>query len=203
MRAALSIDLDTSALHDIEQLLQPSQYKKILGKGSRVAAQSVKTSAAKSISSKYGIASARIKQDIRGPYVKSDDRHIIVEIYFARVGPSGMRYNPKQTKSGLTLRIFKGEKTTIPNGLIQTTKKGQRFTFKTSQSRPYRPDLATNRRKSRKGLDAVYGPSTGSIFLGQSRFGDLLRQQVEDRTAERFQAGVAKAFRDFIKGYSN
>jgi hypothetical protein len=198
---SLSIDLDTTSLQQIKNLVDPAQYKKIMGKGSRVAANSVKVSAAKAISSKYGITSARIKQDIKGPYVKSDDRYIVVEIYFARVGPSGMRYSPRQSKNGLTLRIFKGEKTRIANGFIQTTRKGQKFTFKTNNSRPYKPDLASGRKKSRKGLDAVYGPSTGSIFLGNSKFGDTLRKEVEDRLVERFEYGITKAYTDFIRGY--
>jgi hypothetical protein len=55
-------------------------------------------------------------------------------------------------------------------------------------------------RTSRK-LRVEHGPSTGSLFLGQSQYGDAIRDEVLTRMNEQLMKGIERALDSAARGY--
>lgn len=204
-RTAVDITIDASDLERIKSLLSPREFSGVQKSALRYAASSVKPAVGKGVSSRYGITSTRIKDDTRGPYFSSANGiDHLAELTFSRKPPTGMQYKPKQTSSGLSLQLFKsGGRTIIKNGFLQTIRNGNRqLTFRKG-SNSYKQDLQDKKRnKPRRNLVLIHGPSTGSLFLGKSRFGNEIRDEVNSRIADQYNKGLNRAYEALLRGYS-
>ena len=196
--ARLELSFDASDLDRIKSLVSPREFSKIQRQALGYAARSVKPAVGKSISSRYGIQSSRVKADVRGPFIKSNGIDHEADLYFSRRPPTGMQYSPRPVSGGLSLSIFRGGRTQIKGGFIQTTRRGQPLTFKPAPG-SYSGDAG--RKKPRPNIEVIHGPSTGAIFLGRSKFGDQIQNQVNARAGEQFEKGAVRAYEAMVRGF--
>ena len=141
------------------------------------ASRAGKTEAAKQIRSRYSISSARVKQDISGPFISPDASE--ARLVFARKPPSALQYGARDTGKGLSVAVIKGQRKRVARGFL--VKSGQ------LQGKPFR-----RVGRARMPIDFVSGPSIGSIFAGKSQFGDQIRDQVSNRINEQFGKGFER-----------
>ncbi len=196
---SVDLTIDTSDLERIKGLVSPREFTKIQRSALRYAASSVRPAVGKSISSRYGIKSGRVKEDSRvGPIVTNNGLDFHVDISFSRRPPTGMQYAPRPVAGGLSLQIFRGGRTRVKGGFLQTTRRGQQLPFK-PVSGSYRGDAG--RSKPRRAIEVIHGPSTGAIFLGRSKFGDQIKNEVDARAGEQYEKGAVRAYEAMVRGF--
>jgi hypothetical protein len=191
------IDIDVSGLNGMKALANPAQFRKAVQAGLRYASPSVKKTAAKEIGAKYALSAARIKKDIKDPKYTSDS----ILVTFNRVPPSLRAYGGKPIRSrttaagigtpiGVKYRIFRG----------QTEKRDNVFWLQLGSvpfpGIPFRRDGPGS-----AGLVALYGPSIGSIFTGDSKFGEALRKATTEAAQVQFVKGVERYQSRIARGY--
>jgi hypothetical protein len=197
--SSVDLTIDTSDLDRIKGLVSPREFTKIQRSAMRYAASSVRPAVGKGISSRYGIKSARVKEDTRISQIASTNGlDFYVDIFFSRRPPTGMQYTPRKVGGGLSLEIFRGSRTNIKGGFFQTTRRGQQLTFKPA-SGSYRGDAGRN--KPRRAIEVIHGPSTGAIFLGRSKFGDEIQNEVNARAGEQYEKGAVRAYEAMVRGF--
>jgi hypothetical protein len=200
-RSGFDLQLDTSDLERIKGLVSRKQYETVVRAGLTYAAKATPPSVAKQVSSRYTITSRRVKDDTRGPYIRGTGDDLQAELYFARRPPTAMQFGrPRQSGSGLSVGFFKGEKTTVRGGFLKTTRRWQTLPFRPDRSKTYKGDAG--RAKPRSGLSVIYGPSVGSVYRGQSRYGDQIRGDVGARISEMFTKGVNRRFEAMMRGFA-
>lgn len=166
--------------------------------GVKYAARSGKTLMAKELrAAGVPIPSARIKEDL---FVEVNGAKATI---WANAKPvSANRFKPRQTKAGLALTFYRGQKTLIRSGYLQTVRaqRGRgKLAFKPEASRPYSYDRTRN--SPRKGMQFVFGLSVASIYLGGKHHAQI-QAAVEQRVQERLQTGILRALGKASRGYS-
>ncbi len=193
-------------LAKIRQALGPELLAKATRAGVRHAAAGVAPKAAKSISERYGIPSRRVRQDVRAVRIAPDGMSATVG--FSRRPPTLTQFGVrpgrrasgqpglgrglgwgKPTKPGRPLSALidrSAGRQPIPGAFTVTGNNGNR--------------LAVRRSRGGK-LEALYGPSVGSIFAGQSQIGPALRAETETMIRARFIAGFQRVLDSAARGY--
>lgn len=195
----VGFSIDTSDLKKFKDLLNSKQFQAVAYGGMKYAAQSTPTSVGQNISRYYGIKSGRVKQDVRGPFIKSIGNEIEAELFFARRPATGMQFKPRASGlRGVSFRFYKSSDTTVRGAFFRDVKNG-RFAFKADKSK--RERSKDGRSKPRYALKMIYGPSTGSMYLGNSTFGDEIRTAVNTRIEEQFKKGVERKYKSILRGY--
>ena len=167
----------------------PKLYEKAIRGGVAYASRAVPTAAAKSIRERYNIGSARIKQDIKGPFIAGDQATII----FSRKPPSALQYGGKDAMRpgrGLSVMVFKGLRQQVNRGFIVRSGSLQGKPFKRVSNEPNAK------------LRFVSGPSIGSIVLRKSAFGQLIRTELQLRMNEQFIKGYQRVLDSAARGYT-
>jgi hypothetical protein len=177
--------------------LSAHDVPKAIRAGVRYAARSGKAVMAKELrAAGVPIPAARIKQDLNIDI--QGDKALI----WANAQPvSANRFNPRQSKAGLTLTFYRGEKTLIRSGFLQTTRSQRgrgKLAFKPAEGRPYSYDRTRN--SPRTGMQFVFGLSIASIYLG-GRHKDRIQAAVEQRMEERLTTGILRALGAAGRGY--
>ncbi|NBS68387.1 hypothetical protein EBT31_05665 [bacterium] len=187
-----------SGLQKMQAFLDSKTFEKAKAAGVRYAAKATPPAVAKSVTSRYNIKSARIKQDTKGPFIRNDEATLV----FSRKPPTLLQYgftpgrrgsvqkglgqglgwaSPARPGKPASARLLKaGTRISYPNTFLA---KGLPFT-----------------RTSRK-LRVEHGPSTGSLFLGKSQFGNDIRAEVQIRMNEQFIKGMQRALDSAARGY--
>jgi hypothetical protein len=189
-----TISIDQSGLSAMRQLLDPKQFHKDVLAGLRYASPTVKKVAAREIGTRYAMSAARIKEDIRKPTYTNDS----IEIKFSRNPPTVRAYGGRPIKSrttkkgigipiGVKFKIFKGKQQR--NDSVFWLQLG---------SNPF-PGLPFIRENGR--LKAYTGPSIGSIFAGDSAFGEAIRKATTEATQVQFIKGVERSMSRRARGY--
>lgn len=172
--------------------------------GISYAAKAVPPAVAKGISAAYNIKSARIKQDIsRVSFVDNDQAAVI---RFSRRPPTLAQFNPNPGRRGHQRGLGQGM------GWAAAKPKGKPLTALVVRAQGRKAFagafLATGANGNqlvlrRRGdqLVAVYGPSIGSIFLGNSSIGPELRATVQARIQEQFQKGFERQMQAAARGF--
>ncbi len=171
-------------LAKIRQTLGPELLKRATRAGVAAAAKSVAPKVAQSIAQSYGIPSRRVRQDVRSVRIAPDGMSATVA--FSRRPPTLTQYGAKPgTRSTGQPGLGRGL------GWGKPTKPGKPLSALVLRADGRQPVagafLATGRsgnrlvlRRGRGGkLEALYGPSVGSIFAGQSQIGPALRAETE------------------------
>jgi hypothetical protein len=190
--AGLRLNLDITGINTLSPLLEltnPKLYAKALKGGVSYAAKAAKTQSGKSVSSRYNIKSARIKQDIKGPYIRNDQATLV----FSRRPPSAIQYGGKDNGKGLSLSIFKGQRVFVSRGFIM--KPGPKAGPKAGK--PWQRISADPRSK----LRFVYGPSIGAGIFGTGRHAPFIKAEVTARINEQFIKGVQRVLDSATRGY--
>jgi len=204
MGTGITVDLQLSGLDTLKPLLaftDPKLLAKAVKGGIKYAAKAGATQAAKSVASRYTIKSARIKQDIKGPFIYGDTATLIFSrrpptlnqfslITGRRGGPQpglgqGMGWGkPAPKGKPITARIFKG---------------GQRQTYRGAfmvNGLPMRFIRAKNK------YEVLYGPSIGSDIFGSGRYASVIRSEMTTRMNEQFITGMQRVLDSASRGYS-
>lgn len=188
--------LDT--LKRLELSLKSDLLAKVNKGGLDYAAKSVPTAVSTAVRKYYPVPSARIKADIKGPYLKPES----ATISFSRRAPTlnqfGFKPGSKGRQRGLGQGLGWGK--AKPPG-----KPARAKIFKDLQPRKYPTGFVLNGLpfvRNRDGsIDVLHGPSLGSMFLGSSRFGDAIREQVQARMQEQFLQGAKRALSAVERGF--
>jgi hypothetical protein len=203
-----SLSFSVTGVQDLKRLqafLDPKLYAKATRGGVTYASKAVPPAVAKGISSNYNIGSTRVKQDIsRTQFVDGGQAALIG---FSRRPPTLAQFKPnpgsRQPQPGLgrglgwgrpvkpgkplTATIIKGKgRQIIPGAFMATGASANRLVL---------------RRTGNGSLQGVYGPSTGSIFLGNSAIGSQLRSDVQARINEQFIKGYQRVLDSAARGY--
>ena len=195
----VGFSVDASDLKKFQSLVTSKQFQAVAYGGMKYAAQSTPASVAQNISRHYGISSGRVKQDVRGPFVKSIGNEIEAELFFARRPATGMQFKPRASGvRGVSFRFYKSSDTTVRGAFFRDVRNG-RFAFKADKTK--REQARDGRNKPRYALKMIHGPSTGSMYLGNSTFGDEIRTAVNTRINEQFNKGVERKYKSILRGY--
>jgi hypothetical protein len=198
--AGITIDLQLSGLEPLQNITDPKLLAKALKGGISYAAKAGKTQAAKSVASRYTIKSARIKQDIKGPFIYGDTATLL----FSRRGPTlnqfsltpGRRGGPQP---GLGRGMGWGKPS--PKGKPITAKilkEGQRQTYRglfMVNGLPMRYIRAKNK------FEVAYGPSIAGDIFGTGRYATVIKAEMAARMNEQFVTGMQRVLDSAARGY--
>lgn len=146
------IDISARVIGDEELARTLSQLSsrdipKAIKAGVKDAARAGRTTLAKVIGQRYSLSAARIKQDVPTARISGDGQTAVITT--SRKPITAMQFNPKQTRKGLTMRIYRGGK----RSLVRSGFMAKGLPFK-------------RRGKSRYPLDVIHGPSIHAIYTG-------------------------------------
>lgn len=200
--ADITLDLTARLTGDAElarmlSRLSSHDIPKAIEAGVRYAARSGKVAMAKELrAAGVPIPAARIKDDL-----DVEVNGATANIWASSQPVSANRFKPRQTKKGLILTFYRGERTLIRSGYLQTVRaqRGRgKLAFKPAQGRAYGYDRTRN--KPRKGMQFVFGLSIASIYLGGKHHARI-QAAVEERIQERLETGILRAMGAAARGY--
>jgi hypothetical protein len=204
---ALTSTLQINGLEGLQRmsaLLGQATIEKAQRSALSYAATAVPPAVAQGITAYYNLPSARVKKDISGVRFSSDG--LSATIAFRRRPPTLSQFKPNPGRRGhqpglgrglgwgpakpagkpLTAAIVRGDRKPYRNTFIATGNSGNQLVF---------------RRDAEGKLHSVYGPSIGSIFLGESAIGPDLRATVQARISEQYIKGFQRALDSASRGY--
>jgi hypothetical protein len=190
----------------MREALSPQMLAKATRAGVTAAAKAVPGTVAKGVSERYGLPSRRVRQDLRAARVAPDGQSATVA--FSRRPPTLAQFGarpgrPASGQPGLGRGL----------GWGKPTKPGRPLSALVVRADGRQPVagafLATGRsgnrlvlRRGRGGkLEALYGPSVGSIFAGASTGGPALRAETETVIRARFIAAFQRTLDSAARGY--
>lgn len=146
--------------------------------GVRYAARGGTTAISKNIRASYSITAGRIKQDISEPSYR--DGGLTAIIRTSRKPITAMQYGAKQTKAGISMAIYRGQRTMVKSGFI-------------AKGLPFK-----RRGKKRFPLDTIKGPSIHAIYTGGKHAGQI-QQATEQRISEQLVTGITRGIRGIAR----
>lgn len=204
--ASVTLTLDgVDGLKAMQALLKPAQLAKAQAGGVRYASKAVPPAVAKGITAVYNITSARVKADIRGVRFNADQTEAVVG--FSKRPPTLAQFKPTPGKRSPQAGLGRGmgwAKPSKPGTPVQATivrSQGRQAFRGAFLATGLNGNQLVLRRQGEK-LKGVYGPSIGSIFLGQSKIGPALRSEVERRIGEQFVKGFEREMGRAARGFS-
>jgi hypothetical protein len=152
----------------------PKLYDKVARAGLKYAGRAAQTAIAKEVGSRFTLKAARIKEDIKGPFINTNEGTL--EFRLSRKPPTALAYGARQTKAGLSVAYKRGSRQTI----------GRAFIAK---------QLPFIRSEGSRRLNVLHGPSIGSIVAGPgAQFSQQIVQATTERSFEQWSKGVERAF---------
>lgn len=142
---------------------------KAIKHGVRVAARGGRTTMAKEIGQRYSLTAGRIKKDVSTPQFQNGGQTAIIRT--SRKPITAMQFKARQTKAGISMAIYKGQRSLVKSGFIA---KGKPF-YRTT--------------KSRYPLKVVHGPSIHAIYTG-GNFSPGIQGTTEARIEEQLVNGI-------------
>jgi hypothetical protein len=161
----LSAALARMSSHDIPKAIKS---------GVAYAARGGKTAIAKNITASYSVSSGRVKQDVSAPQFRDGGQTAVLRT--SRKPITAMQFKARQTKAGLTMAIYKGQRTTVSRAFIAKGKPFQRVG------------------QARMPLRVIHGPSVHAIYTG-GRFSGQIQQATEQRISEQLVTGILRGIR--------
>lgn len=192
-------------LQRLQEFINPKLFERAQKGGLSYASKAVPLAVRKGITANYNITSTRVNQDISSVRFAGDG--LSASIRFSRRPPTLTQYKPnlgkqnpqpglgrglgwgKPSRQGrpVTATIIRDKgRQSFPGVFITTGLNGNRVAL---------------RRTSSGKLQGVYGPSTGSIFLGNSAEGEQLRSDVQARIMEQYIKGFQRVLDSAARGY--
>ena len=203
--ASVSVSLaGIDQLTSLQAFLDPKLYDKALRGGITYGSKAAPPAVAKGITATYNLSAARVKKDIsRTQFVDGGQTALI---RFSRRSPTLTQFKPKvgtrypQPGLGQGLGWGKPLKAGKPITAVINRGKG-RQAYKAAF---FAQGLNANSLVLRKGSNGrfygVYGPSVGSMFLGNSAIGPQLRDDVQKRIQEQFIKGFQRVLDSAKRG---
>lgn len=187
------------------EFTDPKTYAKAQRSALSYAAKSVPPAVAKGIGAAYNIKAGRIKQDISSVRIDQDGKTATIK--FSRRAPTLSQYSVKpgtrgkQPGLGRGMGWGKAKPAGKPLTAIQLRSTGRTAITGAFQATGKAGNLLVFRRGANGKLIGIYGPSIGSIFLGQSKIGTQLRADVQARIQEQYQTGFQRVLDAASRGY--
>ena len=202
-----SISVSLSGIDQLKQLqafLDPRLYDKAIRGGITYGSKAAPPAVAKGITASYNISAARVKKDIsRTQFVDGGQTALI---RFSRRPPTLTQFKPKAgtryPQPGLGQGMGWGKPVKAGKPITATINRGKgRQAF---DGAFFAQGLNANSLVLRKGSNGrfygVYGPSVGSMFLGNSAIGPQLRDDVQKRIQEQFIKGFQRVLDSAKRG---
>ena len=205
--AGITLDLQLSGLKSLDPMLEftnPKLFAKALKGGISYAAKAGITASSKAVTARYNIKAARVKQDIKGPFIRNDTATLI----FSRRPPTINQY-------GISLGARGGKQPGLGRGMGwgKPSPKGKPITariFKDGQRQAYngafmiegRNGQAIPVRRVKGKLKAIYGPSIGSDIFGKGRYAVVIQAEVTARMNEQFITGMQRVLDSAARGFT-
>jgi hypothetical protein len=179
------IDINARVIGDTELAqalakLSSQDIPKAIRMGVRDAARAGRTTLAKSIGQRYSLSAGRIKQDV--PTARISDGGQTAVITTSRKPITAMQFKPRQTSSGLSMSIYRGQRTVVKSGFM-------------AKGLPFR-----RKGKDRYPLDVIHGPSIHAIYTG-GKWSPALQARTEVRIEEALESGILRALGAMGRGY--
>jgi hypothetical protein len=191
----LTIDLDgQSKLSDMQALLSPGLFTRALKGGTQYAAKAAPPAIAKAVGARYGLKARDIKDDISGPRFTDGGTTAILTL--SRRPRTAAAFGGRQTTRGYSFAVVRGERQLFRRGFVARGAQGIELPF-------YRVRPGRERRidGGRSPIDVIHGVSLGSVFVGDSRFGKLMQDEVEQRMSEQFMMGIDRELKRAARGF--
>jgi hypothetical protein len=160
--------------------LQTSQIPKAIRAGVRDAASAGRTTLAKSIGQRYSLSAARIKQDVPTARVARDGQSAVITT--SRKPITAMQFKPRETTKGLSMSIYRGQRTVVKSGFV-------------AKGKPFK-----RRGPERMPLDVIHGPSIHAIYTG-GKWAPALQARTELRIEQALEDGVLRALGAMGRGF--
>lgn len=160
--------------------LSSHDVPKAIRAGVRDAARAGRTTMAKSIGQRYTLSAGRIKQDV--PTARITDGGQTAVITTSRKPITANQFKPKQTRTGLSMSIYRGQRSLVKSGFMA---KGMPF---------------KRRGKERMPLDVIHGPSIHAIYTG-GHWAPALQARTELRIEDALEKGILRALGAMGRGF--
>lgn len=167
----LSAALARLSSHDIPKAIKA---------GVREAAGKGRTTLAQSIGQRYSLSAARIKQDVSQAQFRDAGQTAVIRT--SRKPITAMQFKPRQTPAGLSMSIYRGQRSVVKSGFLA---KGMPF---------------KRRGKERMPLDVIHGPSIHAIYTG-GHWAPALQARTELRIEEALTQGILKRLGAMGRGF--
>jgi hypothetical protein len=191
-------------LKRLRSFLDVKLYDKATRGGISYAAKAVPPAVAKGISSTYNISSKRVKKDVTK--VRFADGGQTAVIGFSRRPPTLTQFKPKagtrypQPGLGQGKGWGKPTKAGKPISAVINRGKGRQAFDGAFFAQGLNANSLVLRKGSNGRFYGVYGPSVGSMFLGNSAIGPQLRDDVQKRIQEQFIKGFQRVLDSAQRG---
>ena len=162
------------------QRLSSQDIPKAIRSGVRDAARAGRTTLAKSIGERYSLSAGRIKQDVSNPQFQDGGQTAILRT--SRKPITAMQFKPRQVSLGLSMSIFKGQRTIVRSGFL-------------AKGKPFR-----RRGKERMPIDVIHGPSIHAIYTG-GKWSPALQARTEVRVEQALESGILRALGAMGRGF--
>ena len=185
----LNVSLEgAEKLSAMQAILTPKLFDRALAGGVRYAARSVPTAVSKAATApgRYNIRAKAVRDDVKRPVFGDGGRTARIPI--SRRPRTAAQFGGRQTRRGYSFAIIRGERQTFTRGFLAPGKQGIMLPF-------YREG------KARYPINIIHGVSTGSMFLGDSRFGEVMKKEVEQRMSDQFLKGVDRELGRATRGF--
>jgi len=205
-----SFIVETEGFDAMLAIVNPKLFERTVRTVARKTGSNAKTQIAKAITARYNLTSARIKKDIEPAKLTADGISMVLKRRPApTIGAYGGVFNPSGGRTSASIggsgsgatswKIFRqGGKTTSANVFWRRAKSGKMLPFVSSSSGlpgPFYP------KGSPHGIRVMYGPTVGSVFAGDSRYGDEIRVKVGSQTQLAFTKNVEAEMARIARGF--
>lgn len=153
---------------------------KVIKAGVADAARGGRTAISTNIRASYTLSAGRIKQDVSKPRFSDGGQTAI--IHTNRRPITAMQYKARETRKGLSMSIYKGQRTVVRNGFI-------------AKGLPFRREG-----KARYPLSVIHGPSIHGIYTG-GRHATEIQQATEQRIEEQLVKGITRRINSLARGF--
>lgn len=203
-----SISLTLTGIDQLQLLravLDPKLYDRALKGGVSYASKAVPPAVAKGITSSYNFTSARVKKDISSTQFVEGGQTALIR--FSRRPPTLTQFKPNpgrrggpQPGLGRGMGWGKPKKPGRPLSATIQRANGRQSFRGAFVAQGLNANSLVLRKDTAGRFYGVYGPSIGSIFLGQSAIGSQLRTDVELRIREQFIKGFQRVLDSAARG---
>jgi hypothetical protein len=164
------------------QRMSAQDVPKAIRAGVRYAARGGRTAIAKNIRAHYTLSSGRIKDGKSMGQPEFRDGGQTALIRTTRKPITAMQFKARQTKAGLTMAIYRGQRTLVKSGFI-------------AKGLPFK-----RRGPARFPLDVIHGPSIHAIYTG-GRFSGAIKAATEQRIEEQLVTGILRSIGGMGRGF--
>ena len=183
----LTIDLDgQKKLTRLQSVFTPALFDRAIKGGLQYAVRATPPAIAKAVGARYSMKARDIKGDISTPRFTDGGTTAIIRL--SRRPRTAAAFGGRQTRRGYSFAVVKGERQLFRRGFLAPGKQGIMLPF-------YRKG------KERYPIDVIHGVSLGSVFGGDSRFGQVMQQEVEQRMSQQFMVGIDRELKRAARGF--